>query len=133
MKSEDKRATVKLDLTNRDILRFAKRVTGKNYNEFLRDFLESWILCASAYREFTYTINVHSPESFEVKFYGKPALISLSKKITSDLEAEEFERDSLAMVEKSTTFSNVANQISRTNKANQIAKNQRAKIIKRCK
>ena len=122
MKSEDKRATVKLDLTNRDILRFAKRVTGKDYNEFLRDFLESWILCASAYREFTYTINVHSPESIEVRFYGKPALISLSKKITSDLEAEEFERDALALVEKSTTFSNVANQIARKRQNRMVVK-----------
>ena len=122
MKSEDKRATVKLDLTNRDILRFAKRVTGKDYHEFLRDFLESWILCASAYREFTYTINVHSPESIEVRFYGKPALISLSKKITSDLEAEEFERDALALVEKSTTFSNVANQIARKRQNRMVVK-----------
>ena len=122
MKSEDKRATVKLDLTNRDIHRFAKRVTGKDYNEFLRDFLESWILCASAYREFTYTINVHSPESIEVRFYGKPALISLSKKITSDLEAEEFERDALALVEKSTTFSNVANQIARKRQNRMVVK-----------
>src|SRR4030067_1887523 len=113
MKSEDKRATVKLDLTNRDILRFAKRVTGKDYNEFLREILNSWILCASAYSEFTYTVNVHSPESIEIRFLGKPALISKSMKVTSEYDVAEAERGMIADVEKSMSFSNVANRMTK--------------------
>ena len=117
MSKKQKRANIKLDLTNRDILRFAKRVTGKDYNEFLREILNSWILCASAYAEFTYTVNVHSPESIEIRFFGKPALISKSMKVTSEYDVAEAERGMIADVEKSMSFSNVANRMTKAKRA----------------
>jgi hypothetical protein len=127
MPNNKNRANIKLDLTNRDILRFAKRVTGKDYNEFLREYLDAWILCASAYREFTYVINVASPESITVRFFGKSRMISGSAKVTSLEQIAEIEREMIetaeknATVEKGMSFNHVAKQLSR------------AKLVKRCK
>ena len=119
MKSEDKRATVKLDLTNRDILRFAKRVTGKDYNEFLREYLNAWILCASAYGKFTYVINVHSPTSIQVDFFGKSAMVSGAVKVTDESQVKEIENEMVAQVEKG-SFNNVAKKMSNRAKLKKV-------------
>lgn len=100
LKRKDTRKTIKLDPTNRDILRYAKDVTGKDYNEFLNEYLNAWILCASAYKNFAYTLNVRSPESIEIKFYGNSKLVSGSFKVTSEKQIEEFENDLIKNVAK---------------------------------
>jgi hypothetical protein len=124
-KRTDNRVNLKLDPQLGDELDYLQKITGKSKLLILHELLDSMVLCASAYQNFIYHVNVHTPQSIEILFYGKPNLISGSFKVTDESQVKEFEKDVLAKaeptVQKGMSFNNIANRMSK-----------RAKIIKRC-
>lgn len=96
----DTRKNLKITPKLDDELRYLSKSTGKSKIQILSEYLDSMLLCASAYRNFIYYIHIHSPESIEIKFVGSPALISGSCKVTSPEQVKSIERNMIQQVEK---------------------------------
>ena len=117
-KRKDNRVNLKLDPQLGDELDYISRITGKSKLLILHELLDSFLICASSFREFVYHVNVLGTQKIEINFFGKSAMISGAVKITSTDEIKEIESDiidkaSKIQVSKGMTLSNIAKQQSR--------------------
>ncbi len=119
------RINLKLTPELGDILAYLCAVTGKSRIQILEEYLKSLMVCASAYRNFIYYVHIHGyrPNYYRVCRQFKTISGSLrnpTKEQIEDLEQRMI--DDALKVEKTTSFKNCENQLTKKLMKNKVVK-----------